>query len=52
LAAELRNATKSYVEVEIYLLTGTQVNYLVKMLEEKGFSASPDRYNEKLTVTW
>jgi hypothetical protein len=50
LATELKTTTKSYVEVETYLLTGIQTSYLVKILEDKGFSVDFD--NGKIRITW
>jgi hypothetical protein len=50
LAAELRNTTKNYVEIETLLLTQIQANHLTKMLEDKGFSVDND--NGKIRITW
>jgi hypothetical protein len=50
LATELRNTTKNYVEIDSYLLTQLQTNYLIEMLEDKGFSVDLD--NGKIRITW
>jgi hypothetical protein len=50
LAAELRNTTKNYVEIETLLLTQIQANHLTKMLEDKGFFVDND--NGKIRITW